>query len=394
MSESERETILGESSPESWVYEGVVFYAFGEGSHSANTTPVYRFKDRETGHSRTTNPTDKQDTQNGAVAWYVHSGGAPPAGAAIEGAVFRWRPGAEQQGEHQMNIIVSDGKASRCQLMTIRVTGVGSTQRDRPDERRPTANVALCGWTSFQALSKILLASLTPGHPARAVSRVVGNIAEDFMVIPVLPWLLGLYWCLRHRDGRLERALIAAILIVNLGLMLGRQIWLASDSSRRYAVALISLTIFYLPTGLDILTQFLSRLHPLRGDPAPGGTEPRSPWFYLLVVGGVILCAPKLISTPLRAEKVGLRLAGEWLRQNTESDSVVAEPDQRIHFYAQRQGLPYKRYPNSRKADYVVEITRGDPRLMLEGWTRVHSVPRGPKDDRTIIIYRTTRAKD
>lgn len=398
ISESEREAIFAESALGSWAYEGAAFYAFGEQDHPADTTAVYRLWDAEHGYSWVTIPPAGPDARKESIAWYSHPPGTPPAGAGIEDGVFRWRPGVGQQGEHQVNIIVSDAGQASCQLVIIRVMKADSARQEQAEHGRlraySRASLSPCGWAHLPGQSGRPLQSIPLRNLARAVSDVIGGIGEDLMVIPALPWILGLCYYLRNRAGAMERVLIPAFLIVNLGLMVGRQVWFGSGSDRRYGMALICLTIFYLPMGLDVIVRVLSRISARRNAPAPAGTEQRSFWFYLLVSIGILLCTPKLIFTPLRAEKAGLRIAGEWLRQNTPADAVIAEPDGRISFYAERRGLPYERYPNVRKADFVVEIARGDPILTLDGWTRVHSVALGTRDDRTVIIYRTARMKE
>ncbi|MBP7053374.1 MAG: glycosyltransferase family 39 protein [Phycisphaerae bacterium] len=390
MSESEKDAIIAESTADLWVFEGAVLYAFGEADRPADAIAVYRFWDPQRGYSWATTPPAEPDIQKDAVAWYVHPAGPSPAGAKVEGNVFRWRPEAGQQGEYPMNIIATDGRLPCCQLVTVRVTGDGTTRHDQVDRLLPRtsayAGLMLPAGAYLWNLNATILQSPTLGDLPRAVNAVVAAVGENLMVLAVLPWVLGLYRCLRGRTGSLEWVLIASVLIVNLGLMLGRQIWFASGSDRRYAVAVISLTIFVLPMGLDVLAQAISRVRIFRG-------RSQRFWFGLLIAGSVLLCMPKLLLTPLRSEKVGLRTAGEWLRQNTPSDSVVAEPDHRVSFYAQRCGLLYKRHPDSRKADYVVEIARGDPKQMLAGWTQVYSVPLSSRGDKTVIVYRTDRGK-
>ncbi len=397
MSDAEKEAIVTESAAGSWTYEGAVFYAFGEEDHPADATAVYRFWDQTRGYSWATIAPSEPNAQKDTIAWYVHPAAAPPAGAGIEGGVFRWRPGAGRQGEHQMNIIVADGKLPCCQLITIRVTGEGSEKSEVSSWKGDEGNVkweeAAVG-AALQTSHCKLQASLSLLDLAGAANDVAGGIGENFMVIPALLWILGLYRYREGREGTLEWVLIPAIVIVNLGLLLGRGVWIGNSSDRRHSVALISLTICFLPIGVDVAARMLSRIYAFRGRLASLGAEGRPLWFYLLMVGGIVLCTPKLILTPLRADKVGLRTAGEWLRQNTRTDAVVADPDGRIGFYAQRQGLHYERYPDSRKADYVVRIEGSNPMQAPQDWARMHSASLGPRDDRMVIIYRTTRAKE
>jgi hypothetical protein len=387
ISESEKEAVCAESTSDSWTYEGAVFYAFEEKAHPADAVPVFRLWDQGHGYSWTMTPSTGSDAQKDTVAWYVHSADAPPAGATIDDGVLRWRPGPGQQGEHPMSILVSDGKHASCQLVTIRVTLAGSARQDRIRERQQP-------YTHASAMPCILLQSIPLRNLARAVNDAVAGIGENLMVILVLPWALGLYCRFKNREATLERVLIAAILIVNLGLMLGRHMRFGPGSERRYSLAMIVLTIFYLPTGLDLLTRGLDRVRPFRIASTSDRSASRSRWFYLFIAVAVVFCTPKLLFTPLRAEKAGLRATGEWLRQNSEADAVIAEPDRRISFYAGRQGLPYAFHPNARQADYVVEIAHGDPAPTLDGWTRVYSTALGSRDDRMVIVYRVNQTKE
>jgi hypothetical protein len=390
MSESEKDAIIAESTADSWVFEGAVFYAFGEANRPADAIAVYRLWDPRRGYSWATTLPTEPDVQKDAVAWYVQPAGTPPAGAKVEGSVFSWRPEPGQQGEYPMNIIATDGRLPCCQLVTVRVTSDGSTRHDQVERPLPRtsahAGLALPGGAYLWNLDAMALRSPTLGDLPRAVNAVAAAVGENLMVLVVLPWILGLYCHLRNRAGSLERVLIVAVLIVNLGLMLARQIWFASGSDRRYAVAVISLTIFVLPTGHAVLAQAISGVRVFRG-------RSQRFWFGLLIAASVLFCMPKLLLTPLRSEKVGLRKAGEWLRENTPTDSVVAEPDRRVSFYAQRRGLLYKRHPDSRKADYVVEVARGDPKQMLAGWTQAYSVALDRRSHRTVIVYRTDRGR-
>lgn len=377
MSESEREKLLAESAGGTWIFEGAVFYAFGQPDHPADTAAVYRIPDSTNGYSWTMYPTQEQ---KGEVAWYAHPAQDAPAGATIENAAFRWRPAPEQRGEHQMNIIVTDGESPCCQVVVVHVLDVNAAGRSR----EPSGVHMIAGISGRILPLRKLAAGLV---------EFAGGISEDFMIVPVLPWILGLWVHLRTRAGRLEKVLVWAVLAVAAGLMLGRSIWLAPGSSRRYSLPLVAVTIFYLPAGLDVMTRMLNRIYTFRGRLAAFGVERRPPWFYLLMLGGVILCTPKLISTPLRAEKSGYRSAAQWLHENTPAESVIADPDRRISFYADRAGLIYERYPDWKRADYVIAIGRSEDAPTPEGWSRVYSTPVDAKDERELAVYGRTQAR-
>lgn len=400
ISESEKEALVAESTGDSWIYEGPVFYAFAEGDHPADAATVYRFWDEGRGYSWATTLPAGTEAQKETIAWYAYSAGEPPAGAGIENGVFRWRPDRGQEGEHLLNIIVADGELPCSQLMVVRVIDAGSAgPRQQGNGLRQAcigAGIALSVQMGLpDSDARVLLRIVQDTifrNLVRAVDEVLDGLGEDFMIIPVLPWILGLCYGLRGRAKSLERVLILAVLVVNIGLMLSRNIWIAPGSARRYCIPMIALTIFYLPAGLDVMTRVLNRIYTFRGRLAGFGDERRPPWFYLLLVGGVVLCTPKLIFTPLRADKAGYRAAGEWLRHNAAVGAVVAEPDRRISFYAERSALLYELYPNWRRADYVVKIAGRDRMQTPEGWMQMYSVAVGPEDDRELIVYGRTIA--
>ena len=275
MSESEKEAALKESTPESWTCEGAVFHAFAEEGHPADAVAVRRFLDREGAYTWGPASGSQAGTKEGTIAWYAHPAGEPPSGAAIKGKTFRWRPRADQQGIHQVNIVATDGKLACCQLLIIRVVGAASVGQDRPTGR--TASIIPSGASRFDHVpqgSRFVLGRFDPTKLAAGIISIISAIGDDFMFLPVLPWILGLYGRFKDRTrGGLERILLAAVLIINVGLMLGRSTWLATGSDRRYSLAMIALTIFYLPAGLDVIARVLNRVYTFRGRPAACGSD-------------------------------------------------------------------------------------------------------------------------
>ena len=72
---------------------------------------------------------------------------------------------------------------------------------------------------------------------------------------------------------------------------------------------------------------------------------------------GISICLPKLLG-PIRSEKQGYRAAAKWLKANTDSAAIVAVPDKRISFYAERTGLVYEDENIPEKAEYIVKISK------------------------------------
>ena len=54
----------------------------------------------------------------------------------------------------------------------------------------------------------------------------------------------------------------------------------------------------------------------------------------------MIICTPKLLKF-ISTEKYGYRNASIWLNKNTLSTDIIAVPDKRLAFYAQRPWLEY-----------------------------------------------------
>ena len=397
--EQEREALLKGSAQDAWMSDGVAFYAWPAGNHPPDTVPVYRFGSRERGYSWAVKDSaayqavSADEARTGAVVWYVHWGGAPPTGAAIEGGVFRWRPTPGQTGDYQINIIGSDGQLESCQLVVIRVTAA-------PSARAPTARPRTGVWDDNTADAGVdrrgvhaasdLVHYAGIGRLPEAATKIFTGVAEDLMVVFFVPWLVGLFWRLRYQAERTERVLIVAVVVVNVALILGRHLRFGPGDDRRYALGMIALTIFCVPVGIDIVARWLNSLHAL---PRPRWLPrrlPGLPWFYVLVAVGLVVCLPKLVmASP--GDKAGYRAAATWLQENTKADAVLAVPDVRISFYAQRQGLLYVQHPNARCADYVIMIEDGAARQIPDGWRREYSVMVDRRTKKPLVIYRTAR---
>ncbi|MCL5281644.1 MAG: glycosyltransferase family 39 protein [Planctomycetes bacterium] len=363
--EQEKELLLKKPAQDAWLSDGVVFYVWPPGRQPPDATPVCRFGSQERGYSWAVQDSATHEARTGTVAWYVHRGDAPPAGATIAGGVFRWRPTQGQRGDYQINIIGSDGQLESCQSVIIRVTAAPAARGVCPP-----AQYAGLGWLP------------------QTLYKVVSGVAQDLMVVFFVPWLLGLFWRLRYQADRLEQVLIVAVLILNAGLILARRLGLGPGDDRRYALGMIALTIFYLPVGIEVMARWLSSIHPL---PQPHWMPRRLPglsWFHLLVAVGLAVCLPRLLlASP--GTKVGYRAAAAWLQQNTKPGDVLAVPDVRISFYAQRQGLLYLQHPDSRRADYIIIIEDGKTPQIPEQWHREYSVMVDRRTRKTLVIYRT-----
>jgi hypothetical protein len=252
-----------------------------------------------------------------------------------------------------------------------------------------------------------------------AVHSIFDALTEDLAGVFLVPWFLGLYRRLRDKEGRTERVLVIALIVVNVGLMLGRHVWVASGSDRRYSLGLLALTIFYVPAGLDLIAQWLSRtvegwkngmVEWWKDRRMEGGDTPivqysnipafpyshipwrSGPYFYVLMAAGVAVCIIWLFMPP-RADRTSYRTMARWLRQNTGADDVIAVPDSRISFYADRPSVVYDRHFDPRQVDYVVRI-EDDKMQTPEDWQAGYSIPLDArKRGKFLAAYKIIRAK-
>jgi hypothetical protein len=413
---AEKDSIIAESPKDLWNYEGIAFYAFPEGRQPAGAVPVRRFWSERAGYfwavaGQSAALVPDANAADDGVAWYVYVAGEPPAGMSLADDVLRWRPDAGQQGNHQVNIIVSDGRLESCQLVKINVIGSGTVagskmapvagSRIESSHRQAALDDATPSMSqgSLPERGERLVQAGLSALPAGA-DRLFDAIAEDLMVFFLLPWGLGLYYRLRYEADRLERVLTPTLIVVNAGLIVARHAWIGPGSPRRYALGLIALTIFYVPVGLERIAAWLDRVG---GGPegrlaslvarAPGPMK-RVRWFGILMVIGVGICVPKLL-TPLYADVRGYLPAIQWLRDNTQPDDTIAVTDNRLAFYADRQGLLYSDTVDPRRADYIVRIVEQDsPPTAPQGWSREYSLDTKDRRDRQLVIYKTHRRRD
>jgi hypothetical protein len=105
----------------------------------------------------------------------------------------------------------------------------------------------------------------------------------------------------------------------------------------------------------------------------------------------MVICMPKLLMPP-GSDKAGYRAAAAWLKENTAAEDLIAVPDSRITFYAERTGLIYDTKPPTR-AKYVVIVVKnenekpdfaGAAKEEYSVWVDKH------KKNKKLVIYKKT----
>lgn len=391
ISQSEKDAILAEPAEDAWTYEGIAFYAFAQGRQPPDAVPVRRFWSERAGHSwavampgqNNASVSDSNMADDG-VAWYVHVAGELPAGMSMEGRTLRWQPGPGRRGEYGINIVVSDGEMESCQLVKVMVHEGPAVATHLEHAYAGVSVARLSRAVQYTGLGRL------PG----AVDKLFDGFAESLMVFFLVPWGVGLYYRMRDESDRLERALMAAVIAVNVGLILGRYLWVSPTVERRYCLGMVALTIFYVPVGLERIAGWLSRRAVARDRQQGFPKEHTSPWFVVLAMIGIGICLPKLL-TPLYGDKDSYAKAIQWLRENTRAGDVIAVPDNRLAFYAERTGLVYRKEADPRRVDAIVKILdKGAKAAVPAGWSEELSVPINDRRGRTLVIYKTHRRKD
>jgi hypothetical protein len=238
-------------------------------------------------------------------------------------------------------------------------------------------------------------ASGVPGRIAKAIGELAGAISENLMYYFLPALIIGVYFRFRKKPSatEIEMFFMPAFAALNVVMLIALYYnW--EYISRRHSLPLVVFTIFYVPLGLEVLAGwFANRFSPardgLRHKSKPASDKDCQQWFFILLIIGMIICLPKLLSRP-GSDKPGFRVAAVWLKQNTNPDDLIAVPDRRITFYAERKELIYET-TFSDKADYVVTIVKdenevpdyvGDAQKQYSVWENER------KKKRKIVIYK------
>jgi hypothetical protein len=287
-----------------------------------------------------------------------------------------------------LNVIASDGQVQTCQLIQIDVgASVQPGDTDPNDSPAETAQVSGPGTPQSPADAAAPRRHSTAVRFLTAGNEILANTSETLMVFFFVPLCLGLYHRLRHTAGPYERVLVIAVIVVNVALMFVRYVWIEPELSRRYCLGLVALTAYGIGPGIELMArgarQALDRVFGDRGH----GESGERVWFYVLVAVGVAICIPKLFR-PLGAGLDGYRATALWLRNHTAVDDVVAVPDMRISFYADRVGLYYESVAVFRASDSVVLLVDDEgPSHVPAGWTEQYSSPVGARRAGRLVVY-------
>ena len=207
-----------------------------------------------------------------------------------------------------------------------------------------------------QAASKAVHTSqFTPSNIAKALGKLGENIGETLMWFFVPALLIGMYKRFKTLKWyEPEKFFIIAIIALNIPVMIGLYCK-HGYMSDRHTLPLLIIPILYVPVGLQELASWCHKRFSRKVESSIAINRNERFWFLVLLLIGVSICTPKLFR-PIRAEKQGYRAAAQWLKANTDSTAIVAVPDKRISFYAERRELVYENENIPEKAEYIVKM--------------------------------------
>jgi hypothetical protein len=232
--------------------------------------------------------------------------------------------------------------------------------------------------------TNICLAGMSLGK-TMGNKTLIKNICETLMYYFVPGLLIGCWYYFRKQSKSPEQAFYAAAFIILNIALLSWQISHQHFLSRRHTLALIAFTAFYIPIGIEIIAGWISERFS-KGKPITEKDTQR--WFYILLAIGIAICLPKLLKL-IDTQKYGYRDAAAWLGKHTAPSDVIAVPDKRITYYAERTGVEYiEQIPE--QAGYVVRIIKsGDKRQKFSGNVEeMYSTRVDKKESRKLVIYK------
>ncbi len=230
----------------------------------------------------------------------------------------------------------------------------------------------------------------TLSNIAKAFGKLFENTGETLMWFFVPALFIGMYkWLKTRKWPEPERFFVTTVIVLYVPVM----IWLYCRhgyTSYRHTLPLLIIPILYVPVGLQGLASWCHKRFSGKAESSAAANSNERFWFFVLLIIGVSICAAKLFGS-VRAEKQGYRAAAQWLKANTNPAEIVAEPDPRISFYAERRGLLYENAAAPENAEYLVQILKkGDNQASrpAQYGNAVYECPVGKKGEGNVIIYR------
>jgi hypothetical protein len=220
--------------------------------------------------------------------------------------------------------------------------------------------------------------------PIEGVVNLVQHLCENlyYYFFPFMVIGLCLFYLRSHRNS-FSMWFMAGFIVFNIIMLtVLHHCW--GYISRRHLLPLTAMTVFFVPPGLDAAAGLLCRRKTGRAD-----TRQKNTVFWIMFAVGLIVCVPKL-AKPTSSE-IGFRKAADFLRQHTPKDAVLAVPDRRIAFYAERFGHVRQSPSEGGSWDYLVVIEDHETQSVepaLPSLVRLFSCPlREIRSKKDVVVY-------
>jgi hypothetical protein len=204
--------------------------------------------------------------------------------------------------------------------------------------------------------NNVYAAESLPINVVKAIGRLIKEISNNLMHFFIPALLFGIHSRFRKKSvsTNVERFIVPVFIVFNIIMMVMLYCrW--QYVSRRHCMPLVVFTIFYVPVGLHIMSDWLVFRFP---KVQLEKFQKSQLWFLILLITGLAICTPKLLR-PIRADKKAYKVAAQWLKENTQENDLIAVSDKRISFYAERKGLVYDRnIPMG--AQYTVTVVKNE----------------------------------
>jgi len=174
---------------------------------------------------------------------------------------------------------------------------------------------------------------------AGAFYNLFARFSENLMYYFALPAGLGFYLLFLKSSNRTRISLLLIGMFIGFYVLVLCLLYLNwGYISRRHVLPLTALFCFYIPWGIEAISQWLN--HRISKNHENTGTL-----FTILMVIGIAVCLPKLYR-PIGYDKAHYLVASEWIEEHTRPRAKFYTFDRRIPFYAKRH---YRTYPDTQR---------------------------------------------
>ena len=209
-------------------------------------------------------------------------------------------------------------------------------------------------------------AEMAPPLVLKAIGEIFKTIGETLMWFFMPALVIGLYCRFRGNVKREELFLITTFVLVSLAMLIFQYCYCRPHISQRWSLPLVVFTVFYIPVGLHVIGNRLESKLSTSRPKTNTSKGNRSSWFSVLLLVGICICLPKLLR-PIRIAKQDYRDTAQWLKGNTAATDIIAVPDRRISFYAERKGVLFADGRIPRNCEYAIKQFQSQGEMFLYG---------------------------